>query len=152
MRVVVKVLLFGLAAAGVLVVAAIGGMPGARDGELHLAGDYYFTHSGGFQNSITEEQDGVSRFVVHAKVEEFIVQGQGVFVSRRPVHRQKIEGGIWNFQLADTCEYFRIDAKARKVYGPFSLAEVKKRPEWHIQKDALKDLDFGPTMCKLSAV
>lgn len=152
MKVVVKVLLFGLTVGGVLVVAAIGGMPGARDGELHLAGDYYFTHSGGFQNSITEEQDGVSRFVVDAKVEEFIAQGQGIFVSRRPVRRQKIEGEIWNSQLADTCEYFRIDVKDRKVNGPFSLAEVKKRPEWNFLKEDLKDLDFGSTTCKLSAV
>ena len=152
MKVAVKVVLFGVATAAVLVIAALAGMPGARDGERHLAGDYYFTHLSGDQNSITEEKDGVFRVVVDMKVEEFIVHGRGIFVARRPVVEQATESNIRNYLLGNTCEYYRVDVPDRKVFGPFTLAEVKKRSEWNFLKEDRKDRDFGPTMCKLSAV
>lgn len=152
MRVVFKVLMFGVVTAVVLAVVAMFGMPGARDGESHLAGDYYFTHSGGFQNSITEESNGGSVFVIHNKVEEFIVQGNGIFVTRRPVLREDEGNNSWNYRLSDNCEYYRIDVAERKVYGPYALAEVKNRLEWAFLKQGQRELDFGPTMCKLAAV
>ncbi len=152
MKIFGRVLVFGLVAAAVLIAAAIGGMPGSRDGDLHLAGDYYFTHSGGDQNSITEEHDGKLRFVVQMKVEEFIVHGRAIFVARRPVVGQKIDDNIRNSQLDDTCGYYKIDVPDRKVYGPLTLAEVKNHVEWDFLKEGREELDFGPTMCKLSAV
>jgi hypothetical protein len=152
MKVVFKVLLFGLATGAVVAVAVVFGMPGTRDGALHLAGDYYFTHSGGDQNSISEERDGVSRFVVPMKVEEFVVQESGIFVTRRPVLREETGNHRWNFRPADTCEYYRIDVATRKVYGPFALADVKNRPEWAFLKERRLDQDFGATKCKLVAV
>jgi hypothetical protein len=153
MKLVFKVFLFGLVAAVVLVIAAMFGMPGARDGELHLAGDYYFTHSGGFQNSITEEREGLSEFVIHMKVEEFVVLGNGIFVTRRPVVPGEDAGkGRANHRLSDTCEYYRIDVAERKVYGPFALSEVKNRAEWAFLKRRQADQGFGETMCKLAAI
>lgn len=151
MKLVFKARLFSLVAAALLVIAAVSGMPGARDGELHLAGDYYFTHSGGFQNSITEERDGLSEFVIPMKVEEFIVHGRGIFVTRRPVVRQEAGNNRWNFRLADTCEYYRINVAAGKVYGPFTLAEVKNQADWAFLKGSRQNRDFGPTICKLAA-
>jgi hypothetical protein len=147
-----KILLSGLALGAVMAIVAVFGMPGMRDGDLHLAGDYYFTHSGGDQNSITEKRDGVTRFVIPMKVEEFVVQGSGIFIARRPVVRQVAGNSSWNSRLADTCEYYRIDVAARKVYGPFALAEVKNRAEWAFLKERRLDQDFGAMMCKVVAV
>ncbi len=153
MKVVFKVLLFVLVTAIVLAVAALFGMPGARDGELHLAGRYYFTHSGGFQNSITEERDGLSEFVIHMKVEEFVIQGNDILVTRRPVILEKSAENVHSEQrLSDTCEYYRIDVSEGKVYGPFALAEVQGRAEWALLNQRQGDQDFGDTMCKLAAI
>ncbi|MES2322878.1 MAG: hypothetical protein V4633_11495 [Pseudomonadota bacterium] len=153
MKVVFKVLLFGLASVAVMAVMAMFGMPGARDGDEHIVGDYYFTHSGGYQNSISEERGGLSGFVIHMKVEEFVVQGNGIFVTRRPVVPGEGAGnGGLNHRLSDTCEYYRINVTERKVYGPFALAEVKNRAEWAFLKKRRFGQGFGATMCKLEAV
>ena len=152
MKVAFKVALLCLVSGLVVSVAALFGMPGARDGHEHIAGDYYFTHSGDEQNSIIEEHAGASRFVVHMKVEEFIVQGDGILVTRRPVLRAESANNRWEYHLADTCEYYRIDVAERKVQGPFTLADVRNRAEWAFLKQRRAGGDFGATRCKLDAI
>jgi len=152
MRIGFKALLLCLVPGMAVSIAALFGMPGARDGSIHIAGDYYFTHSGGDQNSITEEKAGVSSFVVHMKVEEFIVQGNGIFVTRRPILRQEKPGNRWDYQPGDTCMYYRIDVVDRKVYGPLTLADVRKRSEWAFLKERRAGGTFGETKCKLDTI
>lgn len=150
MNVVYKVLLLGLVIVTVLTLMVVGGSNGGQDGEIHIAGDYYFTHSGGYQNSITEEPGG--RFVVHMNVEEFIAHGNEIYVTRRPVVAEETGSTRSNQRLSDTCEYYRIDVAVRKVYGPFELADVKTRAEWAVLRQRRADDDFGMTMCKLAAL
>jgi hypothetical protein len=150
MKVVFKVLVFGLVTAAFLALLVVGGSNAGQDGEIHIAGDYYFTHSGGFQNSITEEPGG--GFVVHMKVEEFIVHGNGIYVARRPVVPEDTGRTRGDLRLSDTCEYYRIDVAEREVYGPFKLAEVKTRAEWAFLKQRRGNDDFGVTTCKLAAL
>lgn len=152
MKVTLKKLLLGLAATGCIAIALIFGLAGPRDGSLRLAGDYYFTHSGGDRNSITEERNGASSLVVPMKVEEFIVEGNGIFVTRRPVLRENVGRDLWIFRLTDTCEYYRIDVQARKLYGPFTSEEVKGHIEWNFLKGRGVDDGFGPTKCKLGTI
>lgn len=152
MRMTFKALLLCLVSGMVVSIAALFGMPGARDGSIHILGDYYFTHSGGDQNSIIEEKAGVSHFVVHMKVEEFIVQGNGIFVTRRPILRREKPDNRRDYQLADTCLYYRIDVVDRKVYGPLTLADVKNRSEWGFLKERRAGGTFGETRCKLDAL
>ncbi|KQZ43195.1 hypothetical protein [Duganella sp. Root1480D1] len=152
MKVAFKVLLFCLVPGLAVSIAALFGMPGARDGNVHIAGDYYFTHSGGDQNSIIEEHAGASRFVVHMKVEEFIVQGDGILVTRRPVLRAESANNRWEYRLPDTCEYYRIDVAERKVQGPFTLTDVRNRAEWAFHEQRRARGDFGATRCKLDAI
>jgi len=147
-----KVLLLCLVSGMLLSIAALFGMPGARDGNIHIAGDYYFTHAGGDQNSIIEEDTGASRFVVHMKVEEFIVQGDAILVTRRPVLRTESDNNRWEYHLADTCEYYRIDLAEHKVQGPFTLTDVRNRAEWAFLKQRRVGAAFGATSCKLDAV
>lgn len=151
-----KVLLFGLVTLLVLlvtglVVSAIFDGLGVWDEQLHLAGDYYFTFEGGVPNEIREQRDGRIEVVIPMKVEEFIVQGNGIFLVRRPVLDDDAGKNPWNRRLSDTCEHYRIDVAQRKVHGPLLLAEVKNRVEWAFLKH-LDSGDFGPTLCKLSAV
>ena len=147
-----KLMLFTLAVLAILAIAAMFGMPGARDGERHLAGNYYFSYSGGNQNTITDERGGVASFVIFGKVEEFVVHGNGIFVTRRPVIGRNVGENRWDTVLSDTCEYYRIDVPQREVHGPFTLADVKDRREWTFLKAAPLNADFGATKCKLDAI
>jgi hypothetical protein len=85
-------------------------------------------------------------------VEEFIVHGNGIYATRRPVVPEDTGSTRSNQRLSDTCEYYRIDMAERKVYGPFKLGEVKTRAEWAFLKQRRANDDFGVTMCKLAAL
>lgn len=147
-----KIIISLLAVAVLLVIMTLGGLMGSRSGELHLAGDYYFSFFRNNLNFISAERGEIDEIVISSKVEEFFVRDNQIFVTRRPLQNDEMGRGGYNFRLTNTCEYFRIDVSGRKVYGPFSLAEVKNRREWLSLQKAWANPDFGKTLCKLSSV
>lgn len=148
MKVVLKIAVIIMALFAGTVVVATFVAPGLRDGDEHIAGGYYFSHSSalGIQMSITKERQGGFTEVIGMKVDEFIVRDNAIFVTQRPV----VSTGNLD-QVSDTCFYYRIDIADHKVYGPFTFAEVKNRADWKFLKQRRPPADWGPTICKFDS-
>lgn len=101
----------------------IGCGPGAKDGSVHISQGYYFTHLGGDQNIIEFTEGGRSKTVVKARVEDYLLRGNFIYVSRHPVEYHK-EGDVLKSTLIRSCEYWMIDLVNKSVQGPLGKDDV----------------------------
>lgn len=96
--------------------------PGMKDEVTKIAGPYYFSHSGGDQNLIERAVDGESEIVIQAKVLDFLLLEENIYVSRRPV-LYKRESQVLKSSLSNSCEYWIININNGTALGPFENIE-----------------------------
>ena len=127
--------------------------PGWKDGSRHLVGEYYFTHSGGDQRYIERIVNFRSEIVIPARIEDFLVLGENIYISRIPIH-YKVNKNIVEAVKGKSCEYWMIQSNDNKLIGPYSMGEAKLRSEWQplinfIEGDGVLD---EATFCPLIAM
>ncbi len=99
--------------------------PGAKDGSTHISHGYYFSHLGGQQNLIEHIDGDESEIVIKAKVEDFLLRKDKIYVSRIPVAYQN-NNGVLKSTLGKDCEYWVIDLINKSVQGPIEKREVSQ--------------------------
>jgi hypothetical protein len=103
--------------------------PGIKDGSVHISHGYYFTHLGGQQNLIEHIQSDRSEIIIKAKVEDFVLDKDKIYISRFPVEYQN-EDGVLKSMISRECEFWVIDLTDNSVLGPFD----KRAISWPIEK------------------
>jgi hypothetical protein len=89
--------------------------PGFRDGATKIKNKYSFQDSGWHEKTII--YDNGSKFhdtIIDARVVQYVVDGEKIFVARNPVE-VFYENGITNTKLTGKCEYWVIDTVTHSI-------------------------------------
>lgn len=109
-------MLFLLALFLLLVFIMIIGSNGMRNFDEHILNDYVFTYPDRNLTGISYRGDERGRGkVITARVDEYRVEGNKIFVARRPNETFRKESGALGGRLLNICEYWVIDTETHQV-------------------------------------
>lgn len=102
--------------AGLFVLAIIFSSRGARDFEESIINDYEYSDAGGYEKTIVYSGNERSQeIIIDSRVDEYRVEGDKLWVARRPRVSDLAADGALDSRLLPTCEYWVIDTKTHKV-------------------------------------
>lgn len=88
--------------------------PGAGDYSESLINGYGYHDAGHFERTIVFSEGEFARIVVDARVDDYLLKGNNLYVARRPrlIYR---ENGITKSRLAMECEYWVVNTVSHDV-------------------------------------
>jgi hypothetical protein len=90
--------------------------PGLRDFSARVANGYEYDDAGGYEKSIIYRgSERKNEIVIDARVEDHILEGENLFVARRPREIYRDNDGVLESRLSPDCEYWKIDVKTHRI-------------------------------------
>lgn len=103
----------------------VGCGPGVTDGSISISNGYRFDDAGNNEKAIIyfgDERE--ASIVIDARIDKYILEGNLIFVSRRPRELYK-EAGVLKARISKNCEFWSINVKDHELLGPFgSVSEL----------------------------
>jgi hypothetical protein len=90
--------------------------PGLFDSSTPIIGGYEYDDVGAYEKLIVYRGDSrTSKIVVDARVDDYKVAGNRIFVARRPRVSTLAKDGALDSRLLPTCEYWAINVETHSV-------------------------------------
>ncbi|WP_345550776.1 hypothetical protein [Microbulbifer aestuariivivens] len=127
----VKILKLGLLIVGICVAAYLAASsflgPGVKDQSISLVGGYRYLDAGHYEKQIEYTEAGKpSTVVIDARVDDYLIKDDVIYVTRRPREIYK-EDGIVKTRISDVCEYWQINSHTGDVSKIESIPTLKCR-------------------------
>lgn len=89
--------------------------PGVGDFSDTIIDGYEYSDAGGYEKTIYYSGDErPKQIVIDARVDAYRVEGNSLFVARRPRESFKV-GDVMHSRLMEKCEYWAIDIKTHQI-------------------------------------
>ena len=100
--------------------------PGASDYLIEIKGNYSYEDAGHFEKHIIflDDKKKPSKIVIDSRVDDYIIDGDFIYVARRPVEYYK-DGNIMKSNILNTCEYWRISTIDNTIQKTQPLPSLK---------------------------
>ena len=99
--------------------------PGVKDYSLEVIGGYSYEDAGRNEKHILfSDGEGLPKIVIDSRVDDYHVDGEDIYVARRPVEYYK-EGDVLKSRIQDVCEYWSINTSTNTIKKIDPLLHLK---------------------------